>query len=258
MKYLSRRDFLKFSSSVIAVSLYFKGDLLGNMRRLPVLLYHDISCCFKDEYTVSPSFFAAQMEWLYSEGYITLSIKDLGMSSAISDQKRIVITFDDGYASFTDYVFPLLKEYGFKATINIIGQYVGSYMKHNGNRAMLSWDEYRQLSESGLVDLGCHTYDLHSHRGVLSSSKDALEKDLFHFQNIMSKELGAKTDILAWPYGMYDDKSKNVAIEAGLKYILTSDEGHFKEDGDITKIPRLNITNKLDMLSFQQYIRNIL
>lgn len=254
MKYLTRRDFLKFSGSVIALSFYFTEDLYGNNIKIPVLLYHDISCCFRDEYTVSPVFFAAQMEWLYSQGYVTLSMRELNSTTTINNQKIVVLTFDDGYASFTDYVFPLLIEYNFKATLNIIGQHVGTYINLNGNRPMLSWDEYRHIMKSGLVDLGCHTYALHSRAGILSSSKDAVEKDLLLFQEIMLKEIGAKTNILAWPYGIYDERSINVVTEAGFKYILTSHEGYFGKGSDLRKIPRLNINNKLDLLSFQQYI----
>jgi peptidoglycan/xylan/chitin deacetylase (PgdA/CDA1 family) len=117
------------------------------------------------------------MEWLYSNGYSAISLSRLKDSQL--PEKAVVITFDDGYASFMDFSFPLLQSYRFKATINIIGNAVGSYLPMAGNRPMLSWDEYRYLTAGGIVDLGCHTFKLHAfrHRGVLDvPEKNALQR----------------------------------------------------------------------------------
>lgn len=253
--YLTRREFLKLSGTAFALSLSLPKNLFASGITIPVLLYHDISDGYRDEYTISPSNFASQMEWLYSDGYKALSLREiLNVKDA---QRRFILTFDDGYRSFVDYAFPLLMEYNFKATINIIGQYVGTFfIVGNGNRPMLSWDEYRHLIESGLVDLGCHTYNLHefSHRGVLGVSEEEIIKDLSLFQETFKKEIGIHAEILAWPFGLYDKESIEIARNAGFKYILTSNEGYFDRNGSRYAIPRLNINDKLDLLSFQEYI----
>lgn len=250
---LSRRDFLKVSAGVLILPALMPKALFAESRNVPVLLYHDISDQFKDEYTVSPSRFAAQMERLYSNGYRAISLKDLDSLPGESLGQAVVITFDDGYASFIDYAFPLLRNYGFKATVNIIGEYVGTFLHLGGNRPVLSWDEYRFLNDSGLVDLGCHTYNLHSMSKVFQSQK-ALEEDLKLFTETFTKEIGTRPDILAWPYGSYDQSSVKTAGRMGFKYLLTSREGLFRANGNLNEIPRLNINNALDLVSFCQYI----
>lgn len=251
---LTRRSFLKLSGAAIAF-LSMGENLFAKGGAIPVLLYHDISDEFRDGYTIPPSLFSAQMEWLYSNGYRTLSFKEIGTFMEKSGEKVVIITFDDGYASFMDYAFPLFKEYNFKATINIIGQPVGSFIRLGGNRPLLSWDEYRYLKKSGLVDLGCHTYNLHSGSGALAVSEKELENDLLFFQEVIKKETGSDTEILAWPYGKYNKKSVKIARKAGFKYLLTSNEGHLNKESNLDEIPRLNLNDRFDLVSFQQYIR---
>jgi peptidoglycan/xylan/chitin deacetylase (PgdA/CDA1 family) len=251
---LSRRDFLKTSAGALILPALLPKTLFAASHKIPVLLYHDISDQFKDEYTISPSRFAAQMERLHSSDYRAVSLKDLDSLPGESLGRAVVITFDDGYASFIDYAFPLLKDYGFKATLNIIGQYVGTFAPLGGNRPMLSWDEYRFLNDSGLVDLGCHTYNLHIMSKVVQYSGKVLEDDLRLFAEIFKTEIGRKPDILAWPFGTYDKSSAKIAERMGFKYLLTSREALFSKDGNLNEIPRLNINNRLDIVSFDQYI----
>lgn len=253
---VSRRNFLKLTGLSLLPYL-FPLKLSAATSGIPVLLYHDISSECSDLYSIDPRLFAAQMEWLYGNGYRAVSLRDIGDKGKIIPGKTVVITFDDGYASFMDYAFPLLGEYGFKATVNIIGVHVGKYIKQCGSPPMLSWDEYRHLKRSGLVDLGCHTFDLHRMGGILGVSADVLEKDLRLFQEEMKMEIGAPADILAWPYGIYDRKSISVARGAGFRYLLTSHEGYFRSGGDLGEIPRLNMNNRLDLVSFRQYIGGV-
>jgi peptidoglycan/xylan/chitin deacetylase (PgdA/CDA1 family) len=255
---LTRRDFLKVSSGAFFLPQSLPKNLLADSAKIPVLMYHDISNRFDDEYTIAPPFFAAQMEWLYSNGYKTLFFSEAHQFIKQADPRGVIITFDDGYASLGSYAFPLLREYGFKATINAIGKYIGSYIELGTNRPMLSWDEYRHFIKSGLVELGCHTYALHIYKsglGILGFSREEMEADLRLFQDAAKKETGQDTKILAWPYGIYDEKSVHTAQEAGFKYILTSQEGYLNIDSDPLKIPRLPINNRHPLASFREYIR---
>lgn len=251
---LTRRTFLKLSGIAAMHSMVFSGNLFaGYSLKIPVLMYHDISDLYRDDYTVSPSLFASQMEWLYSNGYKTMFLKDVQGSINGGIENTVIITFDDGYASFMDYVFPLLKEYEFRATINIIGKYVGGVLGEN--MPMLHWDEYRHLIKSGLVDLGCHLHSLHSPAdNVLTASEKKISDDISLFQEIFRREIGRSADILAWPYGKYNRQSIELARKAGFKYILTSNEGYLTKDNSLNEIPRLNINNRIDLITFQQYI----
>lgn len=254
---MSRREFLKLGGAA-ALSIALPGMASGSRQGVPVLMYHDISHDFRDDYTISPALFAAHLEWLYGNGYRSVSLKEL--SSIRAAGGTFVLTFDDGYASFLDYAFPLLEEYGFRATINVVGRFAGGVFELRGKRPMISWDEYRHLARSGRVDIGCHTYDLHrfAERGAAGVSAGRLSHDLRRFQDAVKSGTGSGTDILAWPYGLYTEKGISTAMNEGFRYILTSEEGKFMPGGDVTRIPRLNINYKLDPISFRQYIEESL
>jgi peptidoglycan/xylan/chitin deacetylase (PgdA/CDA1 family) len=255
---MTRRTFIKLTSA-LAISLSALPDSLYASetkmqgKRIPVLLYHGISS-LENDYTLTPASFSSQMEWLYASGYKTLSANEVEQFLKNGTGSTVMLTFDDGDTSFMDYAFPLLKDYGFKATINIIGQAVDGHALIDRQRPVLSWDECRYFLSSGLVEIGCHSYALHSKGGVLSAPYEAIEKDLTLFQEIYKRELGKRCTVLAWPYGIYDKKCIEIARQAGFSCILTSREGFIEKGSDMRDLPRLNMNGKLDLVSFQQYI----
>lgn len=256
---VTRRTFIKLSAAAAlwasALPRFANATGAGmTSAGIPVLLYHDITGFDQDEYTIPPSSFAAQMEWLYANGYNTLFLNDMDEALRSGDRRTVIITFDDGNTSFMDYAFPLLKQYGFKATMNIIGQAVDLHLLLDDEKPVVSWDECRYLMQTGLVDLGCHSFALHTPGGVRAVPYDALEKDLILFQEKFKKELGRPCSIIAWPYGIYDGTCAAIAKKTGFTYMLTSDEGYVGKETSPSQFPRLNINGKLDLESFQQYI----
>ncbi len=255
---MTRRTFLRLTgaaalfSSALPRTMFALGAKTPD-HSIPALLYHDITNERHDE-SLSPASFSAQMEWLYANGCRTLAMNEIEGFIKGGTGQAVMLTFDDGYASLMEYVFPLINEYGFKATVNIIGQTVDRHTLLNSRRPALSWDECGYLMESGLVELGCHSYALHVPRGVLSVSYPAIEKDLEQFQDRYTKELGKRCTIIAWPYGIYDEKCIEIARKAGFVYFLTSKEGYIGRGSVVSELPRLNINGRLDLISFQQYI----
>src|SRR5512135_2573127 len=110
---LSRRDFLKLGGvALVCMTLPVEIAAAGDPA-IPVLLYHDVSHEHGGDYTIPPELFAAQMEWLYTNGYETSSVRDIADPERNRRDRSVIITFDDGYASFMEFAFPLLKDYGF-------------------------------------------------------------------------------------------------------------------------------------------------
>ncbi|MFN0237493.1 polysaccharide deacetylase family protein [Hydrogenobacter sp. Uz 6-8] len=190
------------------------------------------------------------MEYLYQNSYISVFPEELNRFD--KSRKLFMLTFDDGYLSFMDYAFPVLRDYGFKAIINVIGAYVGSYYNFNGKRPTLSWDDYRFLISSGLVRVGYHGYDIHVTNWVNRFTPEQLRLDSMKFLDKLNKELGTSTDIFAAPYGQYSERHLDVLRKLGFKYFFTSEERLFGMTD--MAIPRLNINNSIDLVSFSQYI----
>jgi peptidoglycan/xylan/chitin deacetylase (PgdA/CDA1 family) len=252
---VTRREFLVLGGSTILLPKLLPDILLAAPAgTVPVLMYHDITGRYQDPYSTPPALFAAHMEWMYTVGYRAVSLAE-AVNGQHSHEKLVILTFDDGYASFLDYSFPLLREYGFRATVNLIAGYTGRYMDYSGPRPVLSWDELRFLAESGIVDLGCHTSSLHhGGRGVLEVAPETLESDLATFRQELRKKTGVETDILAWPFGKFSEESVKIAKRVGFRFLLTSEEGFFNPSGNLALIPRLSITGAIGMDAFRKHL----
>jgi peptidoglycan/xylan/chitin deacetylase (PgdA/CDA1 family) len=254
---LTRRQFLKFGGAAI-LWLAVPGRGQAQAVRIPVLLYHELSIHPGEEETVPPSLFASQMEWLYGMGFQAISFDEVDSLDADRARRSVIITFDDGPASFMDHAFPLLAEYGFKATVTVIGNQVNGVV--SGHDPSLSWDECRFLVKSGIVEIGCHTNALHvwgrgsSPALTLAAFNEKLGMDLAAFQDRYRREMGRTATVLAWPYGRYDRKSIEIAKQEGFRYLLTSDRGFFEKGGDRSAVPRWPVNHDTDLPAFRDHI----
>lgn len=243
---ITRRDFMKGMAAAAAIAVLPFKTAASAGRPVPVLLYHDIHDLKEGEYRIIASMFAAQMEWLYSHGYQAISLQDI--AAGLIPAKPVVITFDDGHASFLLYAMSLMENYRFKATMNIVGEYVGTYT----NSDRISWDEYRYLAATRLISLGCHSSSLHDSGSMTGVSQDVLYRDLMLFQETMARELKAPADIIAWPLGIYNRSSMETAERAGFKYMLTSNPGFYQAGRPLREIPRLNVDGRADLKAFKK------
>ncbi len=138
---------------------------------IPVFTFH----------TVEPVAFEEQLEFLAQNGYQTLEGEEF--RAAISGEtaippRSVLLTFDDGRASLYSVAFPLLKKYGGSAVAFIIpglipesarpSQTYEDYVagsaasddlleRERSNEPLCSWEEIREMHDSGVIDFQSHT-----------------------------------------------------------------------------------------------------
>ncbi|MDZ7357033.1 MAG: polysaccharide deacetylase family protein [candidate division KSB1 bacterium] len=125
-----------------------------SLRDIPVFCYHFISAAE----------FEAHLQHLQRNGYATLTADEFyhAKRNGVGEPIRsAVLTFDDGDKGFYDVVFPLLKKYRMKAVNFIIPGWVGK-------EGMLTWEQIREMHQSGLVDIQSHS--MH-HPAIFVSAK---------------------------------------------------------------------------------------
>lgn len=92
-------------------------------QRLLILCYHGVSIRDEHEWKptlyVSDSFFRRRMELLARLGCHVLSLTEAVamLQSGTLPPKAVVITFDDGLHDFQTKAFPIIREFGFPATV---------------------------------------------------------------------------------------------------------------------------------------------
>ncbi len=120
--------------------------------RLPVLMYHHVIPGWQEcnEMTVTVERLEQDLQWLAENGYRTVLPRELAAGQPLPE-KPVLLTFDDGYRSNYDLAYPLLQKYQAKAAIAVM-----AYMQDNPGGNFLTWDMCREMTASGLVEIGSH------------------------------------------------------------------------------------------------------
>ena len=136
---------------------------------VPILMYHSV---LKDpdrsgKYVITPATLENDMIYLKEHGYETVLVKDL-IAYVYEDVplpgKPIVLTFDDGHYNNMTYLLPLLEKHQMKAVVSVVGSYTDKFAKedsHNPNYSYLTWDDIKNLENSGRIEIANHTYHFH-------------------------------------------------------------------------------------------------
>jgi len=128
---------------------------------VPVLTFHGINPRVDSPYTITPHAFAEQMAMLQNAGFHPISAaqyaKFPGGSARDLPSRPILITFDHGQLDSYRYADPILRRFGFRATMFVITGPVD-----RGNPFYLRWDEFRRMRASGRWDLQLHAAAMHT------------------------------------------------------------------------------------------------
>jgi len=228
------------------------------LRNLVVLSYHDVREVLpepRDPYVMEAAELVNQFAWLKENGYTPVSLQqvlDAREGKAALPAKPVLLTFDDGYRSFHTHVFPLLRLFGYPAVLALVGQWMENPKLGIANAPahspLLSWEEVRLLSASGLVEIASHSYDMH--RSVRANPQgnqlaaattriydplaqryegDAayearVRADLQRSAALIQERLGVRPRAIVWPYGSYNVFTRRLAREVGLTVSVGLDD----------------------------------
>lgn len=148
--------------------------------KMPVLMYHDLTNdpAKTNSMTITGERFRLDMEFLKEFGYTPLLPADLiaiRQGAMELPEKPVMITFDDGYRSNYDIAYPVLQQTGMKATIAVVAHNMAAEDTADPVRTHLLWSEMREMVESGLVEIGSHTYNLHNPQHKGNSAPDGID-----------------------------------------------------------------------------------
>lgn len=219
---------------------------------VPVLTYHRFSLNTGNKMTVKVASFAQQMRFLKDNGYwvvpLDTFVNFLDMKAQLPE-KAVVITADDGWKSFYEYAYPILKRYGYPATLFVYTDFPES------DQLALTWNQIREMSANG-VDIQCHSK---SHRNLrmqkgeaLQQYVAALETEMKTCQRMMKEKLGITTKYLAYPYGANNHLVVAMARKAGFKAAFTVDRGSNPFFYNDYRIRRSMVYGEYDLKAFER------
>jgi len=221
---------------------------------VPILVYHNLGAQAKGRMTIAAKSFEEQMRYLKSEGFRVVSLKEFLEFVSLKrqlPQKSVVLTFDDGYKSFLQFAYPILKELGFVATLFVYTDYVGT-----GANA-LSWADLRKLADEGF-EIEAHSKTHGDLRRAAGESTEAFARrmraEMAQPRELFSKNMGHVPQTLAYPFGRQDDGVVQKARENGYLAAFT-----VRRQGNpsFTEPLRIHRNQIYSEMSLAEFIKNL-
>lgn len=203
---------------------------------LPVIMYHGL-CPDKqrqNRYTIAPEYFEDDLRYLRDNGYTAVSVSELTeyfRRGKPLPAKPVMLTFDDGYLNNYTYAFPLLKKYNAKAVLSpIAAESDRAEGEENPDPrwSQCSWDELREMAESGLVEIENHSYDLHKlyrdRQGIQQKSgegeeeyKKRIGEDIQKANSRIEEKTSFCPKAFVYPFGAKSPASEEVIRKMGFE-----------------------------------------
>ncbi|EQA55488.1 polysaccharide deacetylase [Leptospira kmetyi serovar Malaysia str. Bejo-Iso9] len=191
---------------------------------VPVLCYHHLAAEGgpMGGYNLHPNLLEEQFKFLKAAGYQTVRLDQFyayinGKKPSDFPEKPILLTFDDGSKTHLEVLVPLLKKYGFTASIFIYPSIISS-----GKKYYLTWDQLKSALDSGVLDLGSHTL---YHPKLPTMSRALIRKQLLESKQILETKTGRKVVDLAYPFGLFDPRVIEEAKAIGYRMAFTVNPG---------------------------------
>ena len=256
-----------------------------------VLCYHDVQEDVRvdpDPFAVDTAQLVSQFAWLKENGYRVISLDDIIAAregrKPLPD-KAILLTFDDGYRSVYTRVFPLLRLFGYPAVIALSGHWLeadaGGNVEYDGKQVpranFVSWEEVREMTASGLVEVASHSYDLH--RGIAANPQGSLmpaavsrryangeyegdgafaarvRADLARNSALIKANTGRAPRVMVWPYGRDSGELVGIARDLGMPYGFNLAAGLNRSADDPARIRREVMVNNPPLADFIESVQ---
>ena len=253
---IDSNDYLCIKRHVLKI---YTIGLKTNASSVPVLLYHHIlpdavkaTNKWKDNnITIATSEFTRHMQIIKDSGYTVVTIDDLVeyvKGQRTLPEKSVVICFDDGYLSNTYYAAPILRKFGYRATIfTMIADFVNnSYQPDYYSDTLQHFSTYDFEPNKDVLTVQCHTFANHNHLPTQSYNQI--------YNDLMACQTNYPTKYFAYPYGDYNATVIQAVKDAGFEAAFTTIARNVTVGENLYEIPRYGITSPMSDQAFKNLL----
>ncbi len=224
--------------------------------QVPILMYHYISeppedaDKYRTDLSVTPEDFRAQLAYLAENGYETVDLYDLSLAiTAKRDlpEKPVIITIDDGYRDNYENAFPLLQEYGMRATIFVVTEFIDL-----GREEYLTWEMVEEMAAAGM------RMEPHSktHADLSGQEYDFVLYEILGAQQTLEAHIGYKPMYFCYPGGRYDETTLQVVEDLDMWGAVTTQSGRYHGFENRYEWPRLRMRNTTALGEFATFVES--
>jgi poly-beta-1,6-N-acetyl-D-glucosamine N-deacetylase len=163
-------------------------------------------------------------------------------------QRKILLTIDDGFLSFYQNAWPILKANKIPFILFISTREVGSYNYMN-------WDQIKEINKEDFVEIGNHS---HTHEYLVDENNEIIKTDIQKSINIFNEKLEKNSNFFSYPFGEYSVNFKNIIKSFGFKYAFGQHSGVIDDTKNFYELPRYPINEKYGELKrFKTLIKSL-
>jgi glycosyltransferase involved in cell wall biosynthesis len=232
-----------------------------------ILAYHGINDLVEEEFSrveygqrkydlkklrVQPDLFEKQMAYLYYNGYRSITLDKIikyRRKGLKHSPKSFVITFDDGFRDNFTFALPILKKYGYTATIFLVTDKINESGK---NKQYLSWDEIQQMHREGF-SFGAHTC---SHSSLTQLTIDEAKTEIEESKRTIEENLQFKVNFFSYPYGDFNSGIQTLVEKAGFLGAVVTPHGPGINNG-LYSLKRVGVNAFNPMWVFKLKVKGI-
>jgi poly-beta-1,6-N-acetyl-D-glucosamine N-deacetylase len=149
-------------------------------------------------------------------------------------QKKVLLTIDDGFLSFYENAWPILKSKKIPFILFISTREVGNFN-------YMSWGQIKEISEENFVEIGNHS---HTHEYLADENNEVIREDIEKSISIFKTNLGKNSNFFSYPFGEYSNNFKNIIKQFGFEFAFGQHSGVIDETKDFYELPRYPINEK--------------
>jgi len=204
--------------------------------------------------------FERQIAWLKANDWTFIKASELLTEKAQGD-KRVAITFDDGYEDNYSQALPILKKYDACATLYLVTDRherdwsVSKNAKHNSGdlmrEAKLSDAQVVEMLTSNVFELGGHTLT-HCHLPSVDVGTKTFE--INECKKVLSETFATQVTSFAYPFGHYGDDDVKLCEAADFSTAVTTDEG-IDTQSNAFRLKRIKVSGKDNFFAFKTRLR---
>ncbi len=218
--------------------------------KVPILMYHYISQppadadVYRVDLSVTPDNFRQQLAWLRDNGYTGIDYYELSLAIVgVTElpEKPVLLTFDDGYLDNYIAAFPLLQEYGYKATFFVVTDFVDF-----GREGYMTWPMLEEMSRAG------HRIESHSrtHPDLRDKDRDGLIWEMLGSQQTIAAHVGYTPRYFCYPGGDYNEATIQMLRELDFWGAATTANDTWHGFNERFEWGRLRIRNDTTLQEF--------
>lgn len=146
--------------------------------------------------------------------------------------EKWLLTFDDGYISDYEIVFPILGEFGMSAIFFLVYDFVGK-------DGYLSWTQIDEMQRNGMI-FGSHGV---SHQYLTKIPKSDAFAEMKDSKKMIQDRLGVEIQSFSFPYGDLNDELVGIASDIGYLNLFSSNHGIINNHKQV--LPRNSINSTM-------------